>query len=122
MGLCGHRHGDGKRHVYHCGVCYFDGSWTAVFISPGRTPGQQCFCGKVDPACPSGCGCTRYFVGLSKVRVQNFSVVKLPDGILQIKVLLVLPEVCDLYGHNLRRSERGGEDCGRRDHSGGIAM
>lgn len=96
MGLCGHRHGDGHRHVYHCGVCYFDGSWTAVFISPGRTPGQQCFCGKVDPACPSGCGCTRYFVGLSKVRVQNFSVVKLPDGLLQIKVLLVLPEVCEL--------------------------
>lgn len=36
------------------------------------------------------------FVGLSKVRVQNFSVVKLPDGLLQIKVLLVLLEVCEL--------------------------
>lgn len=28
--------------------------------------------------------------------MQNFSVVKLPDGLLQIKVLLVLPEVCEL--------------------------
>ena len=28
--------------------------------------------------------------------MQNFSVVKLLDGLLQIKVLLVLPEVCEL--------------------------
>lgn len=35
-------------------------------------------------------------IELSRVRVQSFSAVKLPDGLLEIKVLLVLPEVCEI--------------------------
>ena len=35
-------------------------------------------------------------IELSRVRVQGFSAVKLPDGLLEIKVLLVLPEVYEI--------------------------
>ena len=35
-------------------------------------------------------------IELSRVRVQSFSAVKLPDGLLEIKVLLVLPEVYEI--------------------------
>ena len=35
-------------------------------------------------------------IDLSKVRLQSFSAVKLPDGLLEIKVFLVLPEVYEM--------------------------
>ena len=35
-------------------------------------------------------------IELSRVRVQSFSAVKLQDGLLEIKVLLVLPEVYEI--------------------------